>query len=114
LKLAGAPLDCGMDLLPGAPQLKRDPLGGAPETESAGFATIPDLRSATWPRGTMASENLAGEFMNKAAQTFRQRLEQVDVAEGMKVIEESRRRRKRFYFDVIEDAMCIIARRWFP
>jgi hypothetical protein len=43
--------------------------------------------------------------MNKAAQ-LSQRLEQVDVAEGMKVIEKSNE--KALYFEVIEDAMCIM------
>jgi len=49
--------------------------------------------------------NLAGEFMNKAAQLSR-RLEQVDVAEGMKLIEKSNE--EALYFDVIEDAMCVM------
>ena len=43
--------------------------------------------------------------MNKAAQ-LSQRLEQVDVAEGMKTIEKSNE--EALYFDVIEDAMCIM------
>ena len=43
--------------------------------------------------------------MNKAAQ-LSQRLEQVDVAEGMRIIEKSNE--EALYFDVIEDAMCIM------
>ena len=43
--------------------------------------------------------------MNKAAQMSNQ-LEQVDVAEGMKVIEKANE--EALYFQVIEDAMCIM------
>ena len=43
--------------------------------------------------------------MNKAAELSK-RLDQLDVAEGMKVIEKSQK--KALYFDVIEDAMCIM------
>ena len=43
--------------------------------------------------------------MNKAAQLSK-RLEPVDVAEGMKIIEKSSK--EALYFDVIEDAMCIM------
>lgn len=43
--------------------------------------------------------------MNKAAQ-LSQRLEQVSVPEGMKIMEKSQE--KALYFDVIEDAMCIM------
>ena len=43
--------------------------------------------------------------MNKAAQ-LSEKLEQVDVAEGMKIIEKSNE--EALYFDVIEDAMCIM------
>lgn len=43
--------------------------------------------------------------MNKAAQ-LSEKLEQVDVAEGMKIIEKSNE--EALYFDVIEDAMYIM------
>lgn len=43
--------------------------------------------------------------MNKAAQ-LSQRLEQVSMPEGMRIIDESKK--KALYFDVIEDAMCIM------
>jgi hypothetical protein len=45
--------------------------------------------------------------MNKAAQLSKtKRLEQLDVAEGMKVINKSSE--EALYFDVIRDAMCIM------
>ena len=43
--------------------------------------------------------------MNKAAQLSR-KLEQVDIAEGTKIIEKSNE--EALYFNVIEDAMCIM------
>ena len=43
--------------------------------------------------------------MSKAAQ-LSQRLERVNVAEGMKLIEKSQE--EALHFDVIEDAMCIM------
>lgn len=43
--------------------------------------------------------------MNKAAQ-LSERLEQLDIAEGMKLIEKSNE--EALYFDVIEDAMYIM------
>jgi len=43
--------------------------------------------------------------MNKAAQLSK-KLEQVDVAEGMKLIDQSNQ--EALYFDVIGDAMCIM------
>ena len=43
--------------------------------------------------------------MNKAAQLSK-KLEQVDIAEGMGIIEKSSE--EALYFDVIEDAMCIM------
>ncbi len=43
--------------------------------------------------------------MNKAAQLSR-RLEQVDVAQGMKIIDTSNK--EALYFDVIGNAMCIM------
>ena len=43
--------------------------------------------------------------MNKAAQ-LSEKLEQVDIAEGMKIIEKWNV--EALYFDVIEDAMCIM------
>ena len=43
--------------------------------------------------------------MNKAAQ-LSEKLEQVDIAEGMKIIEKWNE--EALYFDVIEDAMCIM------
>jgi hypothetical protein len=43
--------------------------------------------------------------MNKAAQLSK-RLEQVGVAEGMKIIEKSSE--EALHFDVIDDAMCIM------
>lgn len=43
--------------------------------------------------------------MNKAAQLSK-RLEQLDVTEGMKIIEKSNG--EALYFEVIEDAMCIM------
>ncbi len=43
--------------------------------------------------------------MNKAAQ-LSEKLEQVDIAEGMEIIEKYNE--EALYFDVIEDAMCIM------
>jgi hypothetical protein len=43
--------------------------------------------------------------MNKAAQ-LSEKLEQVNIAEGMQLIEKSNE--EALYFDVIEDAMCIM------
>ena len=43
--------------------------------------------------------------MNKAAQLSK-KLEQVDIAEGMKIIE--KQNEEALYFNVIEDAMCIM------
>jgi len=43
--------------------------------------------------------------MNKAAQ-LSEKLEQVDIAEGMKIIEKWNE--EALYFDLIEDAMCIM------
>ena len=43
--------------------------------------------------------------MNKSAQ-LSEKLEQVDIAEGMKIIEKWNE--EALYFDVIEDAMCIM------
>ncbi len=43
--------------------------------------------------------------MNKAAQLSK-KLEQVDIAEGMKIIEKANK--EALYFDVIEDAMCVM------
>ena len=43
--------------------------------------------------------------MNKAAQ-LSEKLEQVDIAEGTKIIEKWNE--EALYFDVIEDAMCIM------
>ena len=43
--------------------------------------------------------------MNKAAQ-LSEKLEQVDIAEGMKIIEKCNK--ETLYFDVIKDAMCIM------
>jgi hypothetical protein len=50
-------------------------------------------------------QSRAGVSMNKAAQLSKS-LEQVDIAEGMKIIERSNE--EALYFDVIEDAMCIM------
>lgn len=54
---------------------------------------------------TLCVKTEAGIFVNKAAQ-LSQKLEQADVAEGMKIIERSNE--EALYFDVIEDAMCIM------
>ena len=43
--------------------------------------------------------------MNKAAQLSK-KLEQVDITEGMKIIE--KQNEEALYFNVIEDAMCIM------
>ena len=43
--------------------------------------------------------------MNKAAQLSK-KLEQVEIAEGMKIIE--KQNEEALYFNVIEDAMCIM------
>jgi len=50
-------------------------------------------------------KNNIGTFMNKAAQ-FSEKLEQVDIAEGLKLIE--KQNEESLYFDVIEEAMCIM------
>lgn len=46
-----------------------------------------------------------GKLMNKAAQLSKQ-LEKLDVAKGMRLIEQSSN--EALYFDVIGDAMCIM------
>ncbi|SMN15179.1 hypothetical protein CRYPA_1290 [uncultured Candidatus Thioglobus sp.] len=43
--------------------------------------------------------------MNKAAQ-FSEKLEQVDITEGLKLIDQQNQ--EALYFDVIEEAMCIM------
>jgi hypothetical protein len=55
--------------------------------------------------GKTVGNNEIGIVMNKAAQ-LSEKLEKLNVAEGMKLIEKSNE--EALYFDVIEDAMCIM------
>lgn len=64
------------------------------------------IKSLTGARGlTSETKNNVGIFMNKAAQ-LSEKLEQVDVVERIKIIEEWSV--ESLFFDVIDDAMCIM------